>query len=201
MTVVSWEPPPHLEAPVEGVRVCQMDTSNCVFTDESGRATLMLPVGEETGFTKDKEGWGSWLIATVISANQEPRLTIMPTAQHLADMHRGVMSPYPMRGTGTVSASTGQVGATFELVAATGKPWYFDENYEWSSDLAATTSVGIGGFTEVTPGEVQVRVGGAAERCVLRASDSWPSDQPNSMRLPVREGYVTHGIFDCAVNP
>ena len=200
LTVVYWEPPPHDEVPLEGVKVCQLDTPNCVVTDAKGQATLMLPIGVETGFTKDKEGYGSWLIATVLSADGESRGTLMPSAQHLADMHNGVMSPYPMRGTGTVSVGARQ-GATFELVAATGNPWYFSEEYEWSSDLPATTSLGIGGFTEVTPGEVEVKAGGTANRCIPFLSDGWPGDEPNSIRLPVREGYVTHGIFNCPVLP
>ena len=65
----------------------------------------------------------------------------------------------------------------------------------------ATTSLGIGGFTEVTPGEVQVKAGGTADRCIPRLSDGWPGDDMNTITLPVREGYVTHGILDCPVQP
>jgi len=200
VTVVSWEPPPHEEMPLEGVTVCQLDVDNCVVTDASGVATLVLPADQETGFTKDKEGYGSWLIATVVSAPGEFRTTIMPTAQHLKDMHEGVMSPYPMTGTGTVSASAGP-GATFELVGATGNLWYFSEEWTWRSDLTATTSVGMGGFTEVAPGEVQIRVDKGADQCVPFASDGWPGDDINLIRLPVREGYLTHGQFNCVPLP
>ena len=198
LTVVSWEPPPHEQMPLEGVTVCQLDADNCEVTNARGEATLILPVDQETGFTKEKEGYGSWLIATVISAPGESVGTLMPTAQHLADMHNGVGSPYPMRGTGTVGVWAGE-GATFELVAATGLSWYVDEEWNWNSDLAATTSIGQGGFTEVTPGEVQVKAGGTADRCIPVLSDGWPGDDINTIRLPVREGYVTHGIFNCPV--
>jgi hypothetical protein len=96
-----------------------------------------------------------------------------------------------MRGTGTISVvmDPGFAGATFELAAATGAPWYMAEDYNWSPDLTATTSRGIGGFTEVTPGEVQVSIGGTAADCVPEFAS--PGNEPNSIRLLVKEGYVT----------
>lgn len=198
LTFVSWEPPPHDQVPVEGVRVCQLDTNNCEMTDANGKAVLMLPFDEETGYTRDKEGYAPWLVPFIMSANGGEIVHIMPTVQYIADVHDQVMSPYPMRATGTVSAEVipNFVGATFELDGATGSSWYVDAEWNWSPDLAATTSKAIGGFTEVTPGEVQVQVGGTADRCVPGFL-AWPGDGVNSIRLPVREGYVTNAYFSC----
>ena len=42
---------------------------------------------------------------------------------------------------------------------------------------------------EVTPGEVQVILGGTADRCTPISSPA--GDEPNSVWVPVREGYVT----------
>jgi hypothetical protein len=105
-----------------------------------------------------------------------------------------------MRGTGTVFVvfqPVGLAGATLELDAATGVPFYSDEEWNWNPDLTATTLLGRGGFTEVTPGEVQVNVGGTAGRCVPFFF-GWPGRAENSVRLPVREGYVTVVNVGCA---
>jgi len=182
---------------LEGVRVCEMDSpSNCEETDARGEAILVLPVERETGFTLDKEGYASWLVGTVIEAKQTTLGTNMVTAQHIADGHDRVMSPYPMRGTGTVGLQLqpGFAGATFELVAATGTAWYMDEDFNWSPDLTETKSIGIGGFAEITPGEAQVRVGGAADGCI---SLGWPGGEVNLIRAPIREGYVTLAGVTC----
>jgi len=176
---------------LEGVKVCEMDmTDDCVWTDAEGKATLMLPVGE-TGYTMDKEGYTPWMHPHTIPADGAAALSTIPAAQHTADGHNRVGSPYPMRGTGTIAVSTNPpfAGVTFELVAATGVAWYMDEEHGWSPDLSATTSRGAGGFTEVTPGDVQVKLGGTADGCTPVSSAS--GEEPNSIRVPVREGYVS----------
>ena len=113
----------------------------------------------------------------------------MIPAQRLADQHARLMSPYPMRGTGSIVliAFPQLAGATFELVAATGKPYYHEgEEGLWNPDLTATTLPwGGGGFTEVTPGDHQINLGGTAQRCIAHPELGWPSDDENSVRMPV----------------
>lgn len=193
-------PPRNSRVPLEGVGVCEMDTTNCAVTDVQGVTTLELPLNQETVYTLDKQGYASWLEATVISADQTALAANMPTAQDVADDHARVMSPYPMRDTGTVGVQLipGYEGATFELVAATGNAFYMDEAYDWSSDLTSTTFVGIGGFAEVTPGEVQVDIGGSAEACVRSGGGGgWPSGEEDRIRVPIRDGYVTLAVVTC----
>ena len=124
--------------------------------------------------------------------------TLKPlTEQYIAEMHSRVMSPYPMRGTGAVWVifDPPLAGATVELDAATGVRFYLDEESNWYPDLTATTARGRGGVTEVTPGEVQVNVRGTADNCSI--AFGWPSHGENSVRLPVREGYVTAVNMRC----
>jgi len=196
---VGTGPPMSDRVPLEGVRVCEMDsTNNCAVTDANGEATLVLPIGQDTGYTLDKEGYASWLAPTIIGANQTALGMNMATAQGVADGHAAVKSPYPMRGTGTVGVQLfpGFAGATFELVAATGTAFYMDTDadYTWRSDLTETASIGIGGFTELTPGEAQVNIGGTASGCT---STDWPSSEADRIRAPVREGYVTLSGVTC----
>jgi hypothetical protein len=108
-----------------------------------------------------------------------------------------------MEGTGAVfvqvahdpAGNDGVVDATLELLGTTGKVFYVDEDGNWSLDLTATTSAGHGGFVELSPDEYQVEIGGAAENCVV--ARGWPSDLENTIRVPVRAGYVTIARVDC----
>ena len=190
------------DAPLlEGVRVCQMDTDdNCMFTDARGEATLMLPRGVPTGVTRDKEGYGPRLSELWANGPEFVMRLGMSRVQREAEKHDGVGSPYPMRGTGTIllEVSPAFAGATFELLGATGERFYHDEGAPttWNPERTATTSRGQGGFTEVTPGEVQVKFGGTAERCAAQVP-AWAGDEPNSARVQVREGYISSRTMNC----
>jgi hypothetical protein len=160
-------------------------------------------VGEEISITLEKEGYQSYLVAGVVPAAEPPVLTLsLATVERIETLHGLVMSPYPMEGTGdliVVSAVPSPFpGITLDLGEATGKGFYYDEGGMWDADLTATTSYGFGpwgGFTEVSPGEVQVELGGTADGCV--PVTGWPGDVDNSVRMPIRAGYLTHTIVSC----
>ena len=108
-----------------------------------------------------------------------------------------------MEGTGTIYVIVASdplaldrfAGATFDLLGTEGKPYYLDEELNWSPDLTATTSFGVGGFVEVSPGVFEVEIGGTAENCLVVRG--WHSDSQNAIRLPVREGFTTVARVDC----
>jgi hypothetical protein len=188
---------------LDGVQVCESEAANCEQSDANGDVSIELPVGAEVIYTLEKQGYALYLTPDVVSLGGSRYRQPLPPDDYMAAQHGGVGSPYPMRFTGTILISTdGLAGATFDLVGATGKPFYATEAWEenWSTDLTATTSTGMGGFTEVTPGEdYQVKVGGAAQRCVpLRA---WPSEDEDTIRVPVREGYISRAFVRCAATP
>jgi hypothetical protein len=201
LTVQSFDPEPSNRLPLEAVEVCQMDTTdNCQWTDADGKATLMLPIGE-TAYTLDaEENYGSYLVPRVVPPGGSGQAWSLPTNELFADRHDDVNAPYPMILTGTIiiSVEEPRAGTTFELVDATGTAFYADEEGQhWDPDLTATTSGGRGGFAEVSPGEFQVRIGGTGEECWV--GSGWPGDDGNSMRLPVREGYITRVVLGCPV--
>jgi len=189
------------QLPLEGVELCELGTTNCVVTDANGEATLELPVDQETGVTRTKEGYASYLLADVIPADGEQYVYPMATDHRIAAEHERLMAPYPMRGTGTilVGLRPDLAGATFELIGATSTAFYVDDDPEgevlWSQDLTATTLWSSGGFVEVTPGDYQVKLGGTAQRCTPYRA--WPGDDENSIRIPVQEGYITHAVVNC----
>jgi len=183
--------------PLEGAEFCETGTDNCVFTDATGLAILELPIGLEVGCTLKKEGHGSYLLAEVMPAEGERYAFSMSTHNHLAGQFQRIDSPYPMRLSGTVIIALVPpfAGATFELDDATGKAFYHDEEGRRSLDLTETTAFGFGGFAEISPGEFQVNLGGTAQRCIPGVG--WPGSVANSVRFPIREGYITNVSITC----
>jgi hypothetical protein len=189
---------------LEGVEICETDTENCVLTDASGAATLEVPTDQETSVTLVKEGFAQYLVPLVASEATIPIPFGMATEQRIEDMHGLVMSPYPMDGTGDIAISVAGgeafAGATFDLGATAGQVFYYDDDGNWNADFTETTDYAVGpwgGFTEVSPGEVQVEIGGTAQNCERFAVSGWPGDVANSVRMPVREGYLSSIQISC----
>jgi hypothetical protein len=189
---------------LEGVEICETDTDNCALTNAEGAATVQVPTDQETSITMSKEGFAKYLLPLVVSEAPAPIPFSMATEQRIEDMHGLVMSPYPMEGTGdiVISVPTGSAfaGATFDLGDATGQVFYYDDQGNWDADLTATTTYGggpWGGFTEVSPGVVQVEIGGTAQNCVRLSVSGWPGDVANSVKMPIREGYQSQVQVTC----
>jgi hypothetical protein len=190
---------------LEGVEVCEVGTTNCVVTDARGGGTLVLPAGEEVSWTFQKAGYESSLIADVTDASF-PRAweQTVWSDERSAEWYQYLGSEYPLRGVGTVVVeilNPAIDGATFNLIGATGTPFYGLEPPKFfpafdDLELEATTSAGSGGFLNVAPGDWQIQVGGTAEDCFpLRA---WPGDAPNRVRFRVREGHITSVQMNCS---
>ena len=62
-----------------------------------------------------------------------------------------------------------------------------------SLDLTETTAFANGGFSEVAPGEVEVRLGGA--NCV--PDSAWPGSEDNTVSIPVDEGFFSWVTVIC----
>jgi hypothetical protein len=188
VTVTEW---PGASAPLEDVELCQTGTTNCVRTDSDGKATLYLPLEVETSFTRSKPSYAPYLVPVVVPATGTAFRLSMAVDDRVAEQHENVMSPYPMVGTGTILVGLAPrvEGATIDLFGATGTRWFMDENLDWRLDLAATTGRGTGGFTEVGPGDdYRVELGGTADGCVVEKG--WPGPFENTVRFPVRAGYL-----------
>jgi len=185
---------------LEGAQLCETGTANCEVSDARGEVTIDLPIGEESSYTLEREGYASYLVAYVMPADGYHGGTFeMAQNQLMVARHRSVNSPYPMISTGTIlfGLASPFPGATFELVDATGEPFYVDEEINWRLDLTATTSYGWGGFVEVPPGdEFQIKLGGKADSCTPLWA--WPGDVANTVIFPVLERYVTIASANCA---
>ena len=196
---------------LEGVEFCETDTVNCVMSDADGQTTLEveMPADGLISYTYSKDGYAPGLRADVVDeeftafTGEYGNFNI--TDATMTDRFAIMDSPYPMEGTGMVSVSAFVsdmlpaflpiAGATFELVGATGRGYYTDTSEEPSVDLTETSFHGEGGFIEVAPGEVEITFGGRATNCVVLKG--WPGSEANTIRLPVKAGFITWGSVSC----
>ena len=194
--MTSFEPPLPLGV-VEGMRICELDTANCAVTDEGGWATLEVSAGQEIALTMEKEGFVPTFYTYVVPADGGMMLLGNATDARFEEMFGLVMSPYPMEGTGSVWVEGLPEGAVLSLLGATGKAFYAEDDvkWSWSLDLTAATANGGGGFVEVPAGEYQVEVTGTSENCF--PVRGWPGDSENTVRMPVREGYLSEALMPC----
>jgi len=90
-------------------------------------------------------------------------------------------------------------GVTFELIGTSGVRWYSDSDGVLTTSIDATTEEGVGGgrggFVEVAPGVFEVEYAGAASNCTRGIG--WPSEMPNRLRIPVRDGYISYASMAC----
>jgi hypothetical protein len=191
------------QVPLVGVLLCETGTTNCAVSDASGFASIQLPAEREISYTHEKEGYGSSMRADILPAAGRTVVPVMPTEASRAAQYERLMSPYPMEGTGTIYIQVARgslgddpiAGATFDLLGTTGKAFFLDEERNWSLEPSVTTSAGVGGFVEVSPGVFEIEIGGTAKNCLLIRG--WSGDSENTIRLPVREGYATIARVDC----
>lgn len=196
---------------LEGVEFCETDTGNCVMSDVDGQATLEVevPADGRISYTYSVDGHQPGLRADVVDdefrafTGEYGNFNI--TDETMTDRFAIMMSPYPMEGTGWVAVSAfltdslpvflPVIGATLELVGSTGKGYYNAPDGEPSLDLTEMSVRGGGGFLEVAPGEVEIRLGGTATNCAVLKG--WPGSEANTIRLPVKAGFVTWCSVGC----
>ncbi len=196
---------------LEGVEFCETDTVNCVMSDADGQATLevSLPADGRISYRYSKDGYQCGLRADVVDeefkafTGEYGNFNI--TDETMTDRFAIMMSPYPMEGTGWLAVSAFLtdslpqflpiVDATLELVGSTGKGYYSLIDGEPSRHLTETSVRGERGFIEVAPGDVEIRLGGTAINCAVLKG--WPGSEANTIRLPVKAGFVTWGSMRC----
>ncbi|MBW2379801.1 MAG: hypothetical protein JRG70_09690, partial [Deltaproteobacteria bacterium] len=180
----------------EGVELCETDTTNCATTDVDGAAEIMVSANQEISYTVSKDGYGPWLIGDVTDETLRTTFWPMFTDAMLADDAEAVEIPYTWTG-GLLALQVvpNMAGVTFDLLDETGIQYYADEAGINTLGLTATTTIGSGGFAEVSPGEPQVEFGGTATNCT--PSIAWPGDAANQIKVSVRVGYISYGSMIC----
>jgi hypothetical protein len=194
--------------PVEGVELCESGTDNCVFTNEMGRSVLALPRCEEVVITMNKEGYAPYAISafTDESFTTGTAAGSFFTDDQMEEAASQLGLPYPWTG-GVVALATfpPNPGTTFTAVDASCTEFYFDADSSTYSTAAEATAaapgladfpLGAGGCAELPPGVHVFEFGGAATECE-RGRFSLPSDAPNTIRVPVLDGYVTWASMSC----
>jgi hypothetical protein len=189
--------------PIDGVEVCQFQSNNCSVTDASGEYELLVLKGRELEISYIKDGYGPVLVARRSGAEDFVGDAVLATDAVMTSFAGALDTPYPPAGTGYVSATTyrGPVsdgttlaGATYSLTGSAGRSYYLDDTGAPDASLAETQDPGAGGFVEVAPVNVTLRVSGAAN---CTSADSWNAAGTNAFRLPIRNGFWTQSNVSC----
>jgi len=205
LSVIEFEPDGS-DPPFEGAEVCVSDTTNCATSDADGMVTLEIPANSEIVFEVTADGYGPTLTPqTTTDQDITTQLTPLLSDEVLGLLAGVLNTPYPPGDNGLVAlsvltapidaADNGIPGVTItpDRQAIT---YYLDENEFPSRDLTATTAPsGAGGLIEVAPGTWELALGGTASNCVVVAV--WPGSGENTVRLPVRAGFITQGFVTC----
>jgi len=185
--------------PLEGAEFCETDTENCEMTDANGQATIevAVPDDQQISYTYTKEGYLSVLYSDVVDETLfTDRIHWTVTDAEMERLSDLLMTPYPYEETGALIVDVGIIsGATFEFVPASGTGFYYDAQGEPSLDLDSTSTSGAGGFFEVAPGEVEVRIGGTATNCTPLSA--WPGSEANTIRMPIKVGFISWSSVTC----
>jgi len=183
---------------LEGVNVCEDRTENCVLTDDSGSATIMLPADRAIGYTMTKAGYISYLVWDVTDETFPSLSSNWPmfTEAQIEGLAAQAEIEYPLQGSFLVfGAVPFRAGVTFELVGETAKSYYNDDDGVPQLALTETTSDGRGGFVDIPPGEHEVEFGGAVANCTPSIAPD--SNTPNRVTVTIREGYHTYASMNC----
>lgn len=196
------EPPP-----LEGVQVCEADTSNCVTTDSDGIAELTLPRSINGALTMEKDGYLS-VIVPFNRTSDVSATTPIGSDELVAGFAAVLGVPYPLTDEGVLTITVsepeeegedtvGVAGVTYELVEGTGGDvFYVDENgIPTATQTSTATPPGWGGFTEAVPEGAVVRYDGAPDGCT--PSLGWPGAAANTVEMPVRAGFQTQAQIFC----
>jgi hypothetical protein len=213
------------EPRLEGVRSCVTyadSTDSCETSNASGRAVLEFRTNEEFTLTFEKEGYLSFVGGAYFGVNPYGTSWLpdvlevgLLSEERLLEVAEQLGTSYPWQEgvVGLVvrdSTHNELEGVTFVPVGSTvdevGQAFYYDvATQQYRLDLDETTVAGSALFplgqvvfteTEVASEVQEFEVIGALGDC-YGPRFGWPSDAPNRIRVPVRDGFATWGRMEC----
>ena len=182
--------------PLEGVDLCEADTTNCATTNAAGFAQIMVPANQEVTYTVSRDGFVPYAIGDV---SEPPAITStwpMISDSLMAAEGERVGFVWPSEdGILPLAALPLQAGVTWDIDDETARVYYMDEACLAQTDLTATTTIGRGGFYDASVGVREIEFGGTATNCTTGIA--WPGTAANQIRVPVRAGHFGYGSMSC----
>jgi hypothetical protein len=123
----------------------------------------------------------------------------MYSDEELARLAPLMGTTYPWTDTGIMILRVySEPGVMFDLVGQANQPFYFIDGDTPSTELDATTADGRGGFTDLAEGQYQVEF---IDNQVCKAFTAWPGDMVNSVKVPIKAGYISWSSMACGQSP
>jgi hypothetical protein len=181
--------------PLEGVELCEADTTNCATTNAAGLAEIMVLANQEVTFTVSKDGFVPYVIGDVSRSDITSTWPMISDSMMAAEGERVGFAWPSDDGLVALAVLPFQAGVTWDVDDETTTVYYMDEDGVAQTDLTATTSAGSGGFYDASVGVREVEFGGTAIDCTTAIG--WPGNAANHIRVPARAGHISYGSMDC----
>jgi hypothetical protein len=191
-----------------GVSVCLRDSQvPCSTSDATGAFAIDVPAHAEIALSFMADGYEARLVAlATVGRNPDDLGSItMPSAATEAARYAkaGVTGPDASTGTISVLARTpegtrkGLEGVTVAIDPPSGHgAVYLAPEGAPDTSLTATSTNGSALIAGVSPGVVELTMGPTDVSCAP-SFGGWPSNRPNSVRLPVIAGFATRLAMRC----
>lgn len=199
-------------AALEGVLVCVNERPDipCAKTDAAGTYAMREVPGTageplESAMVFSLEGYVGAVLPILIADKDIAADTPLLSDLLMSIFHSEVGATWPLvkNGDVAITASTRTytnwldgVSAVIEPKSGTGPNYFNGESGLPDPMLTATSILGDGAFTQVTPGVVEVTFSHATAHCPKIVS-GWPSTKPDSLRAPVVAGHMTYTAILC----
>jgi hypothetical protein len=206
ITTTNFNTDPETPAPpLDGVEVCEADTTNCVTTGSDGQAVLtQQPQAVNGAWTLERDGYLPFIVP--FNRSSDLTLTVPMATDSIIQAFAQILDvPYPLTDEGVLlvtaqepgdEGNVGLGGVTYALVGSEGGVFYFSSDGIPDPDLTATsTGSGVGGFSEAAAQVHVVEYGGTASNCTL--TTAWPGEADGTIDVPVRAGFGTQAVILC----
>jgi hypothetical protein len=194
------------DAAIAGAIVCRQGPKGpCVKSDAGGAFTLPVDAHANVALTVGADGFGSRLVPLATAGRSYEDFSVVLAKE------AGLRERYDAFGARVPDDSFGAVfvtivtsirgwrvdGLTVSLDPASGMgPFYFTPLGDPDPSRRATSTWSSTLFARLPPGEVRVTVGPEPVACTTYYG-GWPSDRPNSIRVPVVAGFETRVTVRC----
>lgn len=197
------------DALLEDVQICVLDIGlECVTTDASGEATLVVPASTPLWTTFEKEGYVSTLLGAVTGTEDLEQTAPMINVTLVGLVASGVDSNFdPDKGhlamialghpVGDDTSFAQMPGVSFDLAPKSGTgPHYINELNVIDTDLTETGEAGGALWFDVEPGDDYILT---AVHDTLPCKDflAHPADEPNTYSVRVLAGFLTYTTVIC----
>jgi hypothetical protein len=195
------------KVPIAGATVClNASTIPCATSDETGAFALNVPAHDTIAIALSHAGHASRLIPmTTVGQDVRSLSTVELTDEStIVARYQSTHATFPDKTTGFLESyakpapdfTAGLEGMTMSITPASGSgAVYRGPDGTYDPQRTTTSNRASAVFAQIQPGIVEVTFGPENVTCVPLYG--WPSERPNTVRVPVAAGFESYVSMQC----